>query len=304
MVSGIGPKAELERHNIPVIVEKPGVGQNMWDHVLFGVVYEANLSTTAILQDPMIADGYDAEYIANATGILTSQNADYLAWEKLPANLRANLSPAAREALTAFPPDWPEIEYVIGSFPVSNKLSSKNYVYIESALITPLSRGNVSISSADMNDPPLIDVGWLTNPTDLEVLTQAMKRARSIYESDAVRPILIGEEALPGKHVTTDEQIANYIKNDITTVYHASCTCKLFDLGFCFKVLTHVPTLGKMGNSSDPMAVVDSKARVFGVQGLRVVDASAFPLLVPGHPQSTIYALAEKIASDIMGQSM
>jgi len=57
---------------------------------------------------------------------------------------------------------------------------------------------------------------------------------------------------------------------------------------------------GKMGKSSDPMAVVDSKARVFGVQGLRVVDASAFPLLVPGHPQSTIYALAEKIAEDIM----
>jgi choline dehydrogenase-like flavoprotein len=57
---------------------------------------------------------------------------------------------------------------------------------------------------------------------------------------------------------------------------------------------------GKMGKSSDPMAVVDSKARVFGVQGLRVVDASAFPLLVPGHPQSTIYALAEKIADDIM----
>jgi choline dehydrogenase len=57
---------------------------------------------------------------------------------------------------------------------------------------------------------------------------------------------------------------------------------------------------GKMGKSSDPMAVVDSKAHVFGVMGLRVVDASAFPLLVPGHPQSTIYALAEKIADDIM----
>jgi choline dehydrogenase len=56
-----------------------------------------------------------------------------------------------------------------------------------------------------------------------------------------------------------------------------------------------------MGRSSDPIAVVDSKARVFGVQGLRVVDASSFPLLVPGHPQSTIYALAEKIADDIVG---
>jgi len=58
-----------------------------------------------------------------------------------------------------------------------------------------------------------------------------------------------------------------------------------------------------MGKSNDPMAVVDSKARVFGVQGLRVVDASAFPLLTPGHPQSTVYALAEKIADDIISMA-
>jgi choline dehydrogenase len=64
------------------------------------------------------------------------------------------------------------------------------------------------------------------------------------------------------------------------TVWHPACTCK-------------------MGKSSDPMAVVDSKAKVFGVTGLRVVDASAFALLPPGHPQSTVYALAEKIADDI-----
>jgi choline dehydrogenase len=77
-----------------------------------------------------------------------------------------------------------------------------------------------------MKDAPLIDVGWLGDPTDLEVLVEAMKRARSLFESSAVAPILLGEEVLPGKNVTTDAQMADYIREGITTVYHASCTCK------------------------------------------------------------------------------
>ena len=77
-----------------------------------------------------------------------------------------------------------------------------------------------------MKDAPLIDVGWLTNSTDVEVLVESMKRARALFESDAVKPVLIGEEALPGKDVATDEQMAEYIRKFATTVYHASCTCK------------------------------------------------------------------------------
>jgi choline dehydrogenase len=224
-------------------------------------------------------------------------------WEKLPAANRANLSPTAFSHLAEFPPDWPEIEYVVLSFSTSPTLDqTKNYVAILSALISPLSRGNVSLASSSMKDPPLIDVGWLTNSTDVEVLVESMKRARALFESDAVKPVLIGEEALPGKDVVTDEQMAEYIRKSATTVYHASCTCKLpfTMLESCFSFANTSRLLGKMGKASDPMAVIDSKARVIGVQGLRVVDASSFPLLVPGHPQSTIYALAEKIADDII----
>ena len=78
MVSGVGPEEILRKHDIPVVSARPGVGQNMWDHVLFGVVYEANLSTIAILQDRDVAAEYASQYLANATGILTSQNTDYL----------------------------------------------------------------------------------------------------------------------------------------------------------------------------------------------------------------------------------
>lgn len=112
-------------------------------------------------------------------------------------------------------------------------------------------------------------------------------------------PILIGEEYNPGLQIQSDAQILDWIQNNVMTLWHAACTCK-------------------MGTVDDPMAVVDSRARVFGVQGLRVVDASAFPFLPPGHPQSvvcqflvtpislclilttSIDMLAEKIAADII----
>jgi choline dehydrogenase len=116
---------------------------------------------------------------------------------------------------------------VINSFSVSPTLNqSKNYVAVLSALTTPLSRGNVSIASNSMKDAPLIDVGWLSDPTDLEVLVQALKRARALFGAESVRDVLLGEEVLPGKGVETEEQIAAYIREGITTVYHASCTCK------------------------------------------------------------------------------
>ena len=92
--------------------------------------------------------------------------------------------------------------------------------------------------------------------------------------------ITIGDEYMPGLEVQSDEAIWQWIQKDAITIWHAASTCK-------------------MGCSTDPLAVVDSKARVYGTRGLRVVDASAFPFLTPGHPQSGVYMLAEKIAEDI-----
>ncbi|KAJ8116385.1 hypothetical protein ONZ43_g4456 [Nemania bipapillata] len=98
-----------------------------------------------------------------------------------------------------------------------------------------------------------------------------------------MRQFTVGDEAFPGKNVTTDADIEDIVRRSYNTIYHGACTCA-------------------MGKKDDPMAVLDSKARVYGVKGLRVVDAASFPLLIPGHPQSTVYALAEKIACDISGK--
>lgn len=120
-----------------------------------------------------------------------------------------------------------------------------------------------------MADPPVINPNWLTSDTDAQVAVTAFKRAREAFTSDAMKPGLIGGEYYPGPDVSTDEQILEWIRNNLMTVWHASCT-------------------NKMGKKNDPTAVVDSQARVYGVQNLRVVDASAFPFLPPGHPQSAI----------------
>jgi choline dehydrogenase-like flavoprotein len=148
------------------------------------------------------------------------------------------------------------------------------YATILTALVAPLSRGTVSISSADTNVAPLIDPGWLTSSTDQEVAIAAYKRSRAAFAANVTEPVLIGPEYYPGSSVSTDAQILATIKKDLMTVWHAACTCA-------------------MGKASDSMAVIDSSAKVIGVSKLRVVDASSFPLLPPGHPQSTVCMLLQ-----------
>ena len=153
---------------------------------------------------------------------------------------------------------------------------------MSTALVAPLSRGNVTINSSDTNVLPLVNPNWLSSLTDQEVAVAAFKRAREFAATPAMQKTIIGEEAFPGPQVESDEGLLELIKESFNTVYHASATCK-------------------MGKLEDEMAVVDSQAKVIGVEGLRVVDASAFPFLPPGHPMATVYALAEKIAADIKG---
>lgn len=148
-------------------------------------------------------------------------------------------------------------------------------------LVAPLSRGFVTMNSSDTSILPVFLPGWLSHPTDQRVAIESFRRCRTVFNTSAIQPVLNGPEVLPGSAVQTDDEILDFIRSSAFTIYHAACTCK-------------------MGNNSDPMAVLDSQARVRGVQGLRVVDASSFPILPPGHPIATIYALAEMIAAEIL----
>lgn len=292
MVSGIGPKAILSQFGIPVLKDLPGVGQNMWDHTLFGTDYRVNVNTaSAALNNATLAAAAVKLFQQNATGPLSVFGAGVYGFENLPQPYRSHLTNASLSALAAnFPPDWPELEWL----PVSaysgyqedkqtaDPRDGSNYATINTAIVSPLSRGNVTLQSASMLDPPLINPNWLTNPTDIELAIQSVHRQREIWAYLTSQGLTNGVEALPGANVTSDADILAYIQKSVLQVYHAAATCK-------------------MGSRNDSMAVIDSQARVYGTQYLRVVDASSFPFLPPGHPQSTVYALAEKIAANILG---
>jgi choline dehydrogenase len=148
---------------------------------------------------------------------------------------------------------------------------SKHYGTVIAVPVTALSRGWVNITSNSTRDLPTVNPNQLSHPTDREVAVQAFKRARSFFETEAMKPFVV-RETVPGLNVTSDEDILDYISSNSFQNWHASCTCR-------------------MGMRNDSMAVVDSRARVIGVHGLRVVDVSSFALLPPGHPQSTVCEL-------------
>ena len=289
MVSGIGPGETLRGLGIPVLKDLPGVGQNLWDQAFFGTTFPVNVPTnSAGLNDPALAQAAIEEYQRSASGPLSVAGTGILGWEKLPSPYRGILSKNTLEALqSSFPADWPELEYlpvsgVLGyqrNYKTEDPVDGHNYATIATAVVAPFSRGNVTINSTNILDPPVINPNWLTNPVDIELAIASFKRQRQIWK--ALGNLTTGPEKIPGDSIQTDADILTFIRESLAPVWHASATCK-------------------MGRSSDRLAVVDSNMRVHGFENLRVVDASSFPFLPPGHPQATIYAVAELIVSRIL----
>lgn len=111
MVSGVGPADTLNGLGIDIVKNIPGVGQNMWDHILFGPSFEVNIDTlSSVLKNPVNLAAAVLEYATNATGALSSPVADFIGWEKLPTKYRANFSQSTIDDLARFPSDWPEVE--------------------------------------------------------------------------------------------------------------------------------------------------------------------------------------------------
>lgn len=277
---GIGPAATLSAYSIPVLSDLAGVGQNLWDQIFFNVLRGITVPNTGTYLTTSAQQAIALQqYYSNAAGPYSSAGG-YLSFEKLPAKSRASFSNHTASLLSSFPSDWPEIEYIASGFPSGNANFS-TIGAISATLLTPSSRGNVTIGSASISDPPVINLGWLTDDADGEVLVAAFKRIREAWNSDAIANITVGPEIVPGDAVSSDADILNFIRGAVQPIWHASST-------------------NAMGKAGEKGAVVDSKARVFGVKGLRVVDNSITPFSVPGHPQSSVYMLAEKIAEDII----
>ncbi|CAH7667457.1 choline dehydrogenase [Phakopsora pachyrhizi] len=294
MVSGVGPKEQLSSNNITIIVESPNVGKGMEDHIFFGPSYPVidSIDTlTKLTVEPQYLASQFYNFTIHQLGPLTNPVADMIAFERIN---NSRLSEIGADVLSSYPKDWPHIEYLsapgaVGDF--SNLFAEnlkvglktrKHFATILGSLVAPRSRGTVKIISKDSSIPPKIDPGWLTDPVDQKVAVEIFKRVRDFFATSIMKTVLDGPELSPGVEIQNDHQILEWIQKNLMTVWHASCTCSM-----------KKKSLG---------GVLDSKFQVYGTEGLRVVDASSFPSLPPGHPQSTVYMIAER-AADLIKQS-
>lgn len=234
MISGVGSANVLQEHGIPVISDLQGVGQNMWDHFIFGASYRVTTLTHSALANPLLLEQAIAQYRANGSGLLGNPGGDILAWEKLTALQRSSLSTSTQASLAKFPSDWPEVEYLIlDAYAGDNEnyvtgAPHTPYMYVSpaAAIVAPHSRGNVSISSANSADPPLINPNWLSDPADQELAVAAFKRVRELMATEVVKNVTVGDEIIPGPKVKTDAAILAAIKKNGIQAFHASATCR------------------------------------------------------------------------------
>jgi choline dehydrogenase len=282
--SGVGPSEHLRQHNIKIISDLPGVGQNLHDKTYVGISFRVNVETASSMNLPEYRAAAEHDYLSTQTGPLTNGPA-FVSFEQLPAgSISAESRQILDEALTA---DWPHVEYLVengfsgdnSNYANADPADGYNYATISAALQGALSTGQITLQSSDSLDAPLIDPNYFADKVDMEVAIAAFRRVRRIWSE--MSNVTIGPEFYPGIQVSTDEKIMDYIRKNSIQLWHASGTCK-------------------MGTRNDDMAVVDTQGRVYGVEGLRVVDSSIFPFLPPGHPLATVYALALKIGAQMI----
>jgi choline dehydrogenase-like flavoprotein len=270
MLSGVGPAAELAQHGIPVRLDKPGVGQNLHDHLQLRMVFKVsgvktlNESYASLLQRA----GMGLDYILRRRGPMTMA----------PSQLGA----FARSDPTM---DRANIQYHVQPLSL-NKFGEQLHPFPAfTASVTnvrPTSRGALTLKSNDPTVPPAIKPNYLATPEDRRVAADSIRVTRQIVAQPALRkysPV----EYLPGGEVHDDDEAAlEHAAGDIgTTIFHPVGTAR-------------------MGRDDDARAVVDARLRVIGLQGLRVIDASVMPSITSGNTNSPTIMIAEKGAAMIL----
>jgi len=268
MVSGIGPEEELGKHGIRTRVALPGVGKNLQDHYECPVVATTKGSFGYYGQDrgwPMIKAGL--QYLLFRSGPVSTTGVETCAFYDPDGN---NDQPTIQ--MFCVPTVYLDRD-VMGTEPGDG-------VTINSLLLRPKARGSVTLASADPLTDPVIDTQIFGHPDDLRLTMASFRFARTVLAASPMRD-LIEKEIFPGAYVLSDDAIAAHCKRTVKTGYHPVGTCK-------------------MGQDSDPEAVLDPNLKVRGTHGLRVVDASLMPTIVSGNTNAAVLAAAGKAADLIL----
>ena len=262
--SGVGPAALLNRLDIDLVHDLPGVGENLQDHLEMYLQYACKkpVSLYPALQwfnQPKIG----AEWLFNGTGVGASNQ------------FEAGGFIRSREEFA-----WPNIQYhflpVAINYNGSNAVKEHGFQAPVGSMRSP-SRGRVQVKSKDPRQHPSILFNYMATEQDWQEFRDAIRITREIMAQPALDEYR-GREISPGPEVQTDEQLDAFVREHAETAFHPSCSCKM---------------------GEDEMAVVDGQGRVHGMEGLRVVDASIMPLIITGNLNATTIMIAEKIADRI-----
>jgi choline dehydrogenase len=269
LLSGIGPAAELAKFGISVIADRPGVGKNLQDHL---EVYIQQRSTQPLSLNSklnLFSKGLiGAEWLFFKTGLGATNHFESCAFVRSAAGV-----------------DYPDIQFhfIPAAVRYDGRAAVKGHGF--QAHVGPMrskSRGQISLRSANPDDPPRIEFNYMSHPDDWTEFRRCVRLTREIFGQkafDAYR----GEEIQPGKNVQSDEQIDAFLREHIESAYHPCGSAK-------------------MGSVKDKMAVVDPECRVIGVESLRVGDSSIFPQVTNGNLNAPSIMTGEKAADHILGR--
>ena len=268
LLSGIGSGDYLRKFGIDVVADLPGVGQNMQDHLDCTVISECKQPITLHSQmNPFRQLLTGMQYTFFKSGLATSNGLESGGFLKTRPELEV--------------PDI-QLHFVAAMMRDHARIKSDRHGFtVHICQLRPESRGYVGLKSLDPADHALIQPNYLEAETDRRVMRDGVRMVRDILAQRAMDPYR-GPEFWPGADKQSDAEIDAWIRETAETIYHPVGTAK-------------------MGN--DPMAVVDTKCRVRGVEGLRVVDASVMPTLVGGNTNAPTIMIAEKISDDILGRA-
>jgi choline dehydrogenase len=267
LLSGIGSGDLLRRFDIPVVQDLLGVGLNLQDHLDCSVQYECCQPITLYSQsNPLNAAKTGLQYLLFRKGLAAGQGLESGAFLKSRQDL-----------------ETPDLQYHFIAalmFDHTRRQADRHGFMAHVCQLRPQSRGFISLKSNDPLVAPIIQPNYLEAEEDRRALREGVKIARDLFAQEAFDPYR-GPELMPGAHVRSDEQLDAFVRKTAETIYHPVGSAK-------------------MGEESD--AVVDPQLRVYGIEGLRVVDASIMPALVSGNTNAPTIMIAEKAADMILGR--
>jgi choline dehydrogenase len=270
-MSGIGPVNVLKDAGIPVLHDLPGVGENLQDHLESVIQYQCKLPKVSLNKNlnPVSKLLIGARWFLTKSGLGATNHFESTGFIRSHAGLK-----------------WPNIQYHF--LPAIVRYDGKqgkddNGYQIHFGVNKPHSRGWVRAKSSNPLDKPSIVFNYLSDQRDLDEYRAAFRLSREIGLQPAFDKYRAAEID-PGPNVQTDDEIDAWVRENVETAYHPTCSCK-------------------MGAVDDDMAVVDPECRVRGIDGLRIVDSSIFPTVPNGNTNAPSIMVGEKAADIIRGRS-